>query len=169
MHSRRGQHKGYYIMKLFPSLVSLFPSRYGCTEKKRRAYVWRCYVPSMIHVPYELYSDSSLSYLISHLHFTRIKGLSLGNVFSPPMFFLSFVPYIFYHVVSLFIEYFLVFVTYWYSYTSFFTSFERKEGAESETSEPRRWSSDHSIYIKGTARQVHLCRVGFVAKGLPQN
>jgi hypothetical protein len=125
MHSRKGQRKGYYLMKFFRSLVPLFPSRYDCTE--RNAEHTSEDVTLRLWYMYPIFWLFVISYLISHLHFTHIKGLSLGSVFSSSMPFLSFVPYVFYHVLSLFIEYFLVFVTYWYSYTSVLTSFERKE------------------------------------------
>jgi hypothetical protein len=53
----RGQHKGHYVMKLFCSLVSLLPSRYGCTEKERRAwYMYPIFWLLVIsHLPSSLY------------------------------------------------------------------------------------------------------------------
>ena len=111
------QHKEYYIMKLFFSLIFLLPVRYDCRNNVHHTYKHTT-VPLFYML---LYSDSSL-FLVHHPHFSRRKGFFLGNDFSH--FFFSFVPYIFYHVVCcLYKEYLLPFVTYGYNYTSFMSSF----------------------------------------------
>jgi hypothetical protein len=112
------QHKEYYVMKLFFCLVFLLPVKYDCRNNIHRTYK-HTIVPLLYML---LYSDSSL-FLIHHPHFSCRKGFSLAKRFFP-ICFLSFVQYIFYHVVRcLYKEYLLPFVIYGYSYTSFMSSF----------------------------------------------
>jgi hypothetical protein len=94
----RGKHKGYYIMKLSHSVVSLLPSRYHCMQRKHRAHTRTCCIPSLVRVPMSCLQSS----LYSYKRFVFRKRFFLF-----PCLFKSFVPYIFYHVVSVVIEYVL--------------------------------------------------------------
>ena len=71
------QHKEYYIMKLFFSLVFLLPVRYDCRNNVHHTYKHTT-VPLLYML---LYSDSSL-FPIHHPHFSCRKGFSLGKYFS---------------------------------------------------------------------------------------
>jgi hypothetical protein len=70
------QHKEYYIMKLFFSLVFLLLVKYDCRNNVHHTYKHTT-VPLLYML---LYSDSSL-FLIHHPHFSCRKGFFLGNVF----------------------------------------------------------------------------------------